>query len=353
MNSGELNLKIVREVEGRITVEGLKSSATKLIPKNCVLIGLAGQGRTRGTAAVNLIELCTNQSIAAILPNESFDSLYLYYNIESRYEELRELSAGGGGRGGLNLSLIKKLEIPFPEKWEQKAIAEALSDIDELIQILEKLSFKKMNMFKGVISNTFGDRAKNFPKVKLGNISTMKSGGTPLSSVKHYYGQGYKWVSISDISKAGKYLKSTDREITQAGLNNSSAYIYARETLLFAMYASIGKCSIALEAVTSSQAILGIKCSEGLNLEYLYYYMSFIQADLINQGQQGTQSNLNAGTVKSLLIPLPSPKEQQKIVDQLSSLDDEIMARRDLIVKYKWIKEGMMHDLLTGKVRLV
>lgn len=70
MNSGELNLKKVYEVENRITELGLKKSSTKLIPKNSILIGLAGQGKTRGTVAINYVELCTNQSIASILPNE-------------------------------------------------------------------------------------------------------------------------------------------------------------------------------------------------------------------------------------------------------------------------------------------
>ena len=72
MNSGELNLKIVNDVEGRITSLGLKKSSTRLIPANCILIGLAGQGKTRGTVAINTVELCTNQSIAAIFPNSQF-----------------------------------------------------------------------------------------------------------------------------------------------------------------------------------------------------------------------------------------------------------------------------------------
>jgi type I restriction enzyme S subunit len=74
MSSGELHLKRVQDVEGRITKLGLNNSSTKIIPSRCVLIGLAGQGKTRGTAAINLIELCTNQSIAAIFPNKSFNS---------------------------------------------------------------------------------------------------------------------------------------------------------------------------------------------------------------------------------------------------------------------------------------
>lgn len=130
MSSGELHKKRVWAVEGRITDDGLKNSSTKWIPERCVLIGLAGQGKTRGTVAMNMIRLCTNQSIAAIFPSEEYDSDFLFHNLDWRYDELRELSAGGGGRGGLNLTLIRSIVVPLPPRSEQRAIAALLSDMD-------------------------------------------------------------------------------------------------------------------------------------------------------------------------------------------------------------------------------
>ena len=137
MSSGELNKKIVHEVERRITERGLRESSAKSVPPQCVLIGLAGQGKTRGTVAINTVELCTNQSIAAIYPNESFVPEYLYYNLDSRYEDLRGMSAGDGGRGGLNLQIISSIEVPFPHVDEQTAIAIFLTDMDSEITALE------------------------------------------------------------------------------------------------------------------------------------------------------------------------------------------------------------------------
>jgi type I restriction enzyme S subunit len=137
MSSGDLHLKRVSHVDGRITEEGLENSSTKWIPAGCVLIGLAGQGKTRGTVAMNLIPLCTNQSIAAIFPTAVYDMDFLYHNLDWRYEELRELSAGDGGRGGLNLTLIRSIIVPRPSMEEQQAIAQALSDMDTDITVLE------------------------------------------------------------------------------------------------------------------------------------------------------------------------------------------------------------------------
>jgi len=160
MNSGELNLKRVYEVEGRITEAGLQNSSTRLVPANCVLIGLAGQGRTRGTVAINYVELCTNQSIAAIFPNNSFSFEYLYYNLEFRYEELRELSSGGGGRGGLNLTLIRSLQIPFPSVREQTAIATLLSDMDTELTALQTRRDKARQIKQGMMQELLTGRIR-------------------------------------------------------------------------------------------------------------------------------------------------------------------------------------------------
>ena len=138
MNSGELNNKIVHDVEGRITEQGLRESSTKIVPPQCVLVGLAGQGKTRGTVAITTIELCTNQSIAAIYPNDSFIPEYLYYSLDARYEELRGMSTGDGGRGGLNLQIILSITVPFPHVDEQRAIAAILSDMDAETAALEQ-----------------------------------------------------------------------------------------------------------------------------------------------------------------------------------------------------------------------
>jgi type I restriction enzyme, S subunit len=156
MNSGELNQKRIYDVANRITQAGLKNSSTKWIPSGCILIGLAGQGKTRGTTAINYIRLCTNQSIASIHPNkQEFVSEFLYHKLDSMYDHLRRLSTGEGGRGGLNLLIIKSIEISFPSLKEQQKIADCLYSLDELINVQNKKVEALKNHKKGLMQQLF------------------------------------------------------------------------------------------------------------------------------------------------------------------------------------------------------
>lgn len=146
LSSGEVNKKNIYFTDNMISKQGLNNSAAKFIPKYSVLIALAGQGKTRGTVAISEIELTTNQSVASILPSEKLDMYFIYYNLDSRYEEIRSMSTGVGGRGGLNLAILKSIKIALPPQKEQKQIAEIFSTVDKKLENLKekKQSFEEL-----------------------------------------------------------------------------------------------------------------------------------------------------------------------------------------------------------------
>lgn len=160
MSSGELHQKRVNEVRGRITADGLRESSAQLLPPGSVLIGLAGQGKTRGTVAISKVDLTTNQSIAGILPGLEHDSRFLYYNLDTRYDELRGESTGDGGRGGLNLAIIKRLKVHMPDVLEQTAIADVLSEVDDEIDILRRRLAKTEDIRQGMMQELLTGRAR-------------------------------------------------------------------------------------------------------------------------------------------------------------------------------------------------
>lgn len=95
-------------------------------------------------------------------------------------------------------------------------------------------------------------------------MSTMNSGGTPSSKVQAFYNGGIPFLSISDMTAQGKYIYSTEKKISELGLINSSARIVNKGTILYAMYASLGKCSISAIKMAISQAVLGINVNTAI-----------------------------------------------------------------------------------------
>ncbi len=133
MSSGEVNLGQVYEVEGRITQLGYDKCSTKMVPEGSVVIALAGQGKTRGTVAILRTSVCTNQSLAALVPQKEIVSgEYLYYYLKTQYAKLREVSAGDGTRGGLNLKMLRAYKVVIPSHKAQGQIVSILDRFDTL-----------------------------------------------------------------------------------------------------------------------------------------------------------------------------------------------------------------------------
>ena len=138
MSSGEVHKVRVQDTDAKITQQGYDGCSTKMVPIHSIVIALAGQGKTRGTVAINDIELCTNQSLCAIVPNEEVNYEYLFHNLRGRYKELRSMSGDVDGRGGLNLKHIQSIKVIVPPMSEQMKFVSIARQADKSISELRK-----------------------------------------------------------------------------------------------------------------------------------------------------------------------------------------------------------------------
>lgn len=141
LSSGETNQPFISKTEKKITNLGVKNSSTKLAKKNSVVIASAGQGHTRGQCSYILNDMYVNQSVIVLEANTSIiDPLYLFYNLRSRYNELRQLSDGTSTRGSLSCFIIKKMEINVPPIQIQKYISNILYTLDQKVIINNQIN---------------------------------------------------------------------------------------------------------------------------------------------------------------------------------------------------------------------
>lgn len=152
ISSGEIHKKFISKTNTKISKLGLQNSSARWVDQNSILIALAGQGKTRGTVAINKIPLTTNQSIAAITFDDNIIPEFILYNLESRYNELRMMSSGNSSRGGLNKKLISEISIPYIFKKEQEKIGLLFMQLDKLI-ILYQSKLDKLKEIKQAFIN--------------------------------------------------------------------------------------------------------------------------------------------------------------------------------------------------------
>ncbi len=268
-------------------------------------------------------------------------------------------SAAGSQHINVGQDSLAKIIVPIASSDEQSKIAKILMKWDEAIELQEKQIHQLNKRKKAVLQHIFSKEKPQNTVVLGESVLLISSGGTPLTSNDEYFNGDIVWVSIDDISQSDKYIYDSSRKLTDKGIENSSAKIFPKGTILYAMYASIGKCSIAGVDCATSQAILGILPDpQKLDNQYLYYYLCSIQDMIILQGQKGTQSNLNKKMVFDFRIPVPCKnndidiEKQKAIADVLAKIDEEISLNNEKIEKIKKQRKILQKYLLNGIVRV-
>ena len=153
----------------------------------------------------------------------------------------------------------------------------------------------------------------------LGDIGTWQAGGTPSRMHKEYYGGNIPWLKTGDLNDG--IITSIPENITEEGLNNSSAKLNPTGSVLIAMYgATIGKIGILGMPATTNQACCACINYKGLIQKYLFYFLLSHKKEFIALGGGGAQPNISKDIIVKTLIPIPPIKEQERIVSQIDNL---------------------------------
>ena len=271
------------------------------------------------------------------------------------------------GVPSLSATNISKIKYSLPPISEQQKITEILSTVDEQIENTDQLIVKTKELKKGLMQQllTKGIGHTEFKQTELGeipvewevtlldNVAERKSGHTPNKKIDSYWNGTIPWISLKDLFRLDKrYVSETTDYTTIEGINNSSAVLLPAETLVISRDATVGKIGITKEETATSQHFINYICSENLNNHFLYYYLSFKKPMFERIATGSTIKTIGLGFFKELKVVVPPIKEQQKIAEILSTVDDQIESYEQEKEKYVELKKGLMQQLLTGKIRV-
>lgn len=330
----------------RISDLGLASSGAKLHPPGTILMTSRA---SIGFAAIATEEICTNQGFQSLRCGKELDNWFALHQIRHRRAELQQLAAGSTFLevSGSNVRSFPFVVPPLPE---QKKIAEILSGIDNLIAATNSRMTSEQHLRAGLLEEMINEK-RTF--LKLDSVASRVSGHTPSKSNPGYWNGGIPWISLSDTAKLDKrYIGNTAKEISEQGIQNSSAVLHPAGLVVLSRDARVGCSAITTKKMAVSQHFIGWICSEQLLNRYLYYVLQKWKNKFEAIAMGSTIPTIGVPFFRDLEIPLPPMDEQQRIADTIESVDCHIEELRQRIDCLQNLKSAVASDILSGRKRV-
>ena len=360
--------KYINATKRTITKAGLNNSAATVMPAGSILLCTRA---TIGELKINSIPMATNQGFKNITVNNSGNAEFLYYLLQTKKNRMLDLAIGSTFLE-ISKTALSKIPLQIPMRDEQNKIADALSDMDNLVVVLEKQIAKKKAIKQGTMQElltgkrrlpgfseawetfVFGDLFDFIPNNAFTRVQLSGSG-----KVKN--------IHYGDIlTKFGAYISADSNEIPyikkEIDLSRFAEKCYLQSgDVIIADTAEDETVGKALEVINVECPVLAgqhtLLCRPKVNFaeKFLGYYLNAAcYHDQLLPFIVGTKvSSVSKASIAQTRLVVPKYKEQQAISCVLSDIDDEITELEKKLAKYRQVKQGMMQQLLTGKIRLV
>ncbi len=316
---------------------------------------------TVGRPIVTSIDVCIHDGFV-VFDRPLCSQSYLFHI-------LKALEPGWSKRGqtgsqmNLNTELIRTTHVPVPSaEAEQEAIAEALSDADALIESLEQLIAKKRLIKQGVMQELLTGKRRlpgfdgEWRACSLGRLGKWLSGGTPNKKTEHYWDGAIPWVSPKDMKRSR--IHDAIDHVSEAALENGTRLLPAGSLMVVVrgmILAHSAPVALCERPVAFNQDIKALVPKSGINSHFLLWWLVSAEHTLLSKTATSTHGTMRipAGDLFSIVVRVPPHTEQVQIAQVITDLEDEEHTLSAQLSMAEQLKQGMMQQLLTGKIRLV
>lgn len=321
-----------------LTMEAV-SAGSKMAPLNSTLLLVRGSALHNEIRAGQVVkDVAFNQDVKALVPSAYLYPKFLtFYILGNSGNLLKLVSSAGNSAGVLDTKLVQNFLFLKPSLEEQKTIAEALSEADALIESLEQLIVKKRQIKQGAMQELLTGQRRlpgfsgEWRKRKIGELLAIK------------HGKSQKTVE----DESGQYpILATGGQIGWA-----SKYIIDKPSVLIGRKGTINQPQYMDKPFWTVDTLFYSEIFQGNVAKFVFYRFCLI--NWMKHNEASGVPSLNAKTIERIEIAVPDYKEQQAISDLLSDLDKEADALELRLLKARQIKQSMMQELLTGRIRLI
>ena len=260
---------------------------------------------------------------------------------------------GGSAQPGANAKQFATFQFFLPPLPEQKAIAEVLSSLDDKIDLLHRQNKTLEDMAQALFRKWFVEDADEGWEVgKIEDLTVrMNSGGTPSTKEAKYYNGSINWFSTKELQD--KFLYQSERQITSEGLENSSAKLFPRDTVLMSIYAAptVGRLGILDKQSSFNQAAVGLVAKKEIGYRYIFLLLKNLRKKFHGLASGAAQQNLNVGLVKKFPILIPDQETIDKFNQSTQSIFDKVRTNQSQIRTLEKLRDALLPKLMSGDVR--
>lgn len=323
----------------KITEIGLNNCSARILPAGTILMttraGIGDLGILKFPSA-------TNQGFQSLIPLENADGEFLFY-LASTLKPVLLQNASGSTFLEISPSKVKSIQIPLPPLPEQQAIAEVLSDTDNWIESLEKLIAKKQLIKQGAMQQLLTPR-EGWKINRLGNFVVFQTGFPFSSEYFNTKNKGLRLVKNRD-------LRSDDSIVYYSG-DYPKDYLVNKGELLIGMDGDFEPILWKKDIALLNQRVGRVVPKKQISIPFLSFILVKKLKEIESSTGSTTVKHLSHSDVEQIELELPKYEEQIRIATILSDMDTEIEALEQKLAKAKQIKQGLMQELLTGRIRL-
>lgn len=278
--------------------------------------------------------------------NSNIYNAYINYALKSSiFKMYIKKENRGGTQKFISLGNIRKFEIPLAPLEVQKHIAETLDKVTEIINLHKKRLEELDNLVKAIFHEIFGDPVKNekaWDLISLWKLGTWASGGTPARKIGEYFEGEINWFSAGELNSM--YLLESNEKITEKAINESSAKLFKKGSLLIGMYDTAAfKMGILTKDSASNQACTNVNLNNEIcKVEWLYFNLMLMKEYFLSQRRGVRQKNLNLGMIKEFIIPLPPIELQNKFAQIAIKIEEQKTLEKQAISESENLFNSLM-----------
>lgn len=352
LSSGETSQRFVYTTEKFITKEGVQKSSTKYAKRNSIVMASAGQGHTRGQVSFLMNDMYINQSVLVFEPEVSIvNPLYLYYNLDGRYEELRQLSDGTSTRGSLSGRIVKGMEIDLPNLSVQGKIVSVLYDIDKKIENNNQINRNLSEQAMAIFTDLFGDADKD---ATVDEVSLNVTDGVH-NTVKDDSEGKFFLLSCKNIKGGSLSLGEAERRINQETFEKLRKRTKLEKgDILLSSVGTIGELllmSFDPDKYEFQRSVAIIKPnSDVVSSEYLYCALLAQKQEIIRAAHGAVQQCIFISDIKGFTIHKPTSERLIQFDNAVVPMMKMIYQNEEENKRLSLLRDTLLPKLMSGEL---